>query len=78
MPRLRGAALLALLIVAAVILAGAAVVAIWNGVDGPSLTLHGWIALALALGATALLGGGLMWLAFYSSRKGWDDIDRGT
>jgi hypothetical protein len=23
-----------------------------------------------------LLGGGLMWLAFYSANKGWDDIDR--
>ena len=40
------------------------------------MSIHLWIALALALVFTAALGGGLMWLAFYSSREGWDDIDR--
>jgi hypothetical protein len=40
------------------------------------ITLHGWLALGVALVGTAGVGGGLMWLAFYSSRAGWDDIDR--
>lgn len=34
---------------------------------------HGWVALAVALVLTAGLGGGLMWLAFYSDRKGFDE-----
>ena len=40
------------------------------------ITLHGWLALGVALIGTAAVGGGLMWLAFYSSRAGWDDLDR--
>lgn len=50
--------------------------AAWKiGGDAP-ISVHGYIALGLAGGVTLLLGGGLMWLAFYSSRKGYDDIDR--
>lgn len=40
------------------------------------ITLHGWLALAVALVGVSVVGGGLMWLAFYSARSGWDDIDR--
>jgi hypothetical protein len=40
------------------------------------ISLHGYIAMGVALVGTAAVGGGLMWLAFYSSRAGWDDIDR--
>ena len=50
--------------------------AAWNlgGMGGESgLTVHGWIALGLAFAGTAVVGGGLMWLAFYSARKGYDD-----
>ncbi len=47
------------------------------GLGGDSkISIHGYIALGLAAVFTLLLGGGLMWLAFYSSRKGYDDIDR--
>jgi protein-S-isoprenylcysteine O-methyltransferase Ste14 len=53
-----------------------AFVAAWNNAGDTELSVHGWIAMALGFGVTGLLGGGLMWLAFYSSRKGWDDIDR--
>jgi cation transporter-like permease len=50
-----------------------AVHATW-GLGGLSkMTIHGWIALVLAFVITGLLGGGLMFLAFYSSRKGYDD-----
>jgi hypothetical protein len=50
--------------------------AAWK-LSGPvQMSIHGYIALGLAGGVTLLLGGGLMWLAFYSANKGWDDIDR--
>jgi hypothetical protein len=46
-------------------------------ISGPvKMSVHGYIALGLAGGVTLLLGGGLMWLAFYSANKGWDDINR--
>jgi acid phosphatase family membrane protein YuiD len=35
----------------------------------------GWIALVLGALATIALGSGLMFLVFYSSRRGYDDID---
>ena len=40
---------------------------------GSSMSIHGYIALGLAVVLTALLGGGLMALAFYSDRHGYDD-----
>jgi hypothetical protein len=50
--------------------------AAWK-LSGPvKMSIHGYVALGLAGGVTLLLGGGLMWLAFYSANKGWDDIDR--
>ncbi len=45
----------------------------WRLGGGAHLGVHGWVALGLAFVLTGALGGGLMWLAFYSSRKGWDD-----
>ena len=50
--------------------------AFWILRGDTGITLHGWLALAIALVGTSVVGGGLMWLAFYSSRSGWDDIDR--
>ncbi|HLI64918.1 MAG TPA: hypothetical protein VKU90_01020 [Caulobacteraceae bacterium] len=50
--------------------------AAWRLSGDTAISVHGYIALGLAGGMTLLLGGGLMWLAFYSSRKGYDDIDR--
>ena len=35
--------------------------------------LHGWIALGLGVAVTTLLGVGLMWLVYYSNRRGYDD-----
>jgi hypothetical protein len=49
------------------------VVASWRlGGDTP-MSVHGWIAMTLGAVFTAALTGGLMWLAFYSSRRGYDD-----
>jgi hypothetical protein len=64
-----------LLIVAAAGLVAALFVALqgWLRLEGVTMTVHGWIALTLGVVLSLLLGGGLMALAFYSSRKGYDD-----
>ena len=40
------------------------------------VSIHGYIALAIGVVGVCGLAGGLMALAFYSSRAGWDDIER--
>ena len=50
--------------------------AAWRLSGDVAISTNGYIALGLAGGVTLLLGGGLMWLAFYSARRGFDDIDR--
>jgi len=71
---------LLLAVVAALVLFGA--YATWAFTQGEHLG-GGWASLtpiwpyvAGGLLTVAALAGGLMWLAFYSSRKGYDDIDR--
>ncbi len=39
------------------------------------MSWHGWLAMGLGVVLTAALGGGLMYLVFYSARHGHDDID---
>ena len=52
-------------------------IAAWNGASAANpeshVTAHGWAALIIAFVMVIIVGGGLMWLAFYSSRKGYDD-----
>jgi len=70
---------LTLVVGALIALAGLAIWAllfVWRIEGAAPLTGHGWIALGLGAGLSAALAGGLMWLAFHSSRQGWDDIDR--
>jgi membrane protein implicated in regulation of membrane protease activity len=69
-PALIVASLLAILAVAA---AGA--YAVWRGIEGSAISMHGTIALGLGVLVTVALGAGLMFLVFYSSRRGYDDID---
>jgi hypothetical protein len=45
----------------------------WDAIGGAPMTLHGWIALSIAVLGTALLSAGLMILAFHSNRSGHDD-----
>ena len=47
----------------------------WFQID-TQMSGHGYIALAIGAILSLLVGGGLMWLVFASSRRGWDDIDR--
>jgi hypothetical protein len=48
----------------------------WTELEDVTMSVHGWIALGLGALATLVLGAGLMFLVFYSSRRGYDDIDR--
>jgi hypothetical protein len=52
-------------------------IAAWNGAEAANptshFTAHGWAALIIAFVMVIVVGGGLMWLAFYSARKGYDD-----
>ena len=46
---------------------------LWWSLGEVDISLHGMIALALGCLFSLLLGGGLMFLVFYSSRHGHDD-----
>ena len=45
----------------------------WNALGGTELSGHGWTALILGVVFSFVVGIGLMWLVFYSSRKGYDE-----
>jgi hypothetical protein len=47
----------------------------WNAVD-VEMSIHGYIAMILGIVFSLVIGCGLMGLVFYSSRHGYDDIDR--
>ncbi len=44
----------------------------WNALPGTTLPPLGWLFMSLGVFFTLLVGGGLMALMFYSSRKGKD------
>ena len=48
----------------------------WVELEDVAISTNGWIALGLGALATLVLGAGLMFLVFYSSRHGYDDNDR--
>jgi hypothetical protein len=45
----------------------------WRMSGNVGMSVHGYVALGLGVGFSLLIGGGLMALAFYSSRRGFDD-----
>ena len=47
----------------------------WNSVD-VEMSIHGYIAMILGIIFSLVIGCGPMALMFYSSRHGYDDIDR--
>jgi protein-S-isoprenylcysteine O-methyltransferase Ste14 len=60
--------LVALLVVVVVTLVGAI-----PPEQFPRISVHGWIAMGIGTLFSLLIGCGLMWLSFYSSRHGFDD-----
>ena len=45
----------------------------WRLAGDAPMSIHGWIAMAIAGLGVAALTGGLIWLAFYSAKHGYDD-----
>lgn len=66
---------LAVILALGALLAGAAAFGwyVWSELGDVQISLHGWIALGLGAAVTTLLGVGLMFLVYYSSRHGYDD-----
>jgi hypothetical protein len=52
-------------------------VAAWVHLSGDAIPLYGYVAIAGGVLFSLLVGGGLMALAFYSSRHGYDDLSGG-
>jgi hypothetical protein len=63
---------IAALIVIGLVLAGATI-PMWISTSGMGLSGHGYAALFLMIVFAFVVGGGLMFLIFYSARKGYDD-----
>jgi len=70
-----------LLLIAGLLLA-LAVVVWWDwtvfGTIGFDMPAVGWIALGLGAVVAIAVGSGLMFLLFWSSRRGYDEIDHGV
>ena len=49
----------------------------WTRLGGEPIPLYGWAAIAGGVFFSLLVGGGLMALVFYSSRRGYDDTGDG-
>jgi hypothetical protein len=45
----------------------------WSAIEGPPVPVEGHLAMWLGIVFSVLVGCGLMALAFYSSRQGYDD-----
>jgi hypothetical protein len=52
---------------------GAAIVPMWVATSGIGLSGHGAAAVLLTIVFSFAVGGGLMFLIFYSARKGYDE-----
>ncbi|MGC6517226.1 MAG: hypothetical protein ACON49_04290 [Candidatus Puniceispirillaceae bacterium] len=46
---------------------------LWVEMGVISLGFHGWVAIIAGSLGSVILGAGLMWLSFYSSRSGHDE-----
>ncbi len=50
----------------------------WRMAGNAPMSVHGYVAMGLGVVLALALGGGLMWLAFYSDRHGYDDDQGGS
>lgn len=57
-------------------IAGALAWWVWRELGEVTMSGHGVLALILGAALSFLLGAGLMFLVFFSSRRGYDDIER--
>ena len=62
---------------AAVVAVIAVCIGLWAAVGASNISAAGWAAMAFGVIATLGVGIGLMALVFISSRRGYDEIDRG-
>jgi hypothetical protein len=46
---------------------------LWRELGDVAISPEGYLALALGVGAALALGVGLMWLVYFSHRRGFDD-----
>jgi len=70
-----GAIIILIVLLGLLVLAAAFLVVGWDTAKGPKgteISLNGYIAMALGTLFTMALGGGLMFLIFYSNRRGRD------
>ncbi len=69
--------LISIVVLAALVGVGAwALVRFWGAMGPVAIPPGGYIAFGLGVLTLALAIGGMVWLAFYSERKGYDDTDR--
>lgn len=67
-------AILAAVLLLVLVASGVVAIRAWTDFE-TAIGWHGWIALILGSVLSLAVGGGLMALAFHSSRHGYDDID---
>ena len=67
--------LLIAILVRLLVLSGAAAWRVWSGLEGATMSAHGYVALAVGVTLSLPVGGGLMALVFFSARRGYDDVD---
>ena len=57
---------------------GVVIAAFWNSLGDSDISPAGWIAMGFGVIITLALGVGLMALVFISSRRGYDELGRGS
>ena len=64
--------------VALVLVVGAVVATLWTSLGDSDISPAGWIAMGFGIILTLAMGIGLMALVFISSRRGYDELGRGS
>jgi hypothetical protein len=75
-PNVLGTAALVVALLAILAAAGWYAAGAWTSIEGPPMPTTGYVALALGVVFSLIVGCGLMALLFYSSRHGYDEPSR--